>query len=91
MANNIAFYRIQHGLTQKEFGEKIGMATHAVGYAENHSCTVKLAKETAALLDENPFRILGTDVLKLIPQTEEDKEILIKMIKEIPTNGNQKN
>lgn len=79
--NNIAFLRIKHGLTQKEFGEKIGMHTHAVGYAENHRCGVQLAQKTADVLGENVFEVLGTDALKLLPKTEEDKEILIKMIK----------
>ena len=83
MANNIAYLRVKHGLTQKAFGEKIGMATHAVGYAENHTCSVKLAKATAEMLGENPFEVLGTDALKLLPQTDEDKAILIEMIKKL--------
>ena len=83
MANNIAYYRIKHGLTQKAFGEKVGMATHAVGYAENHRCSVELAKKTAVALGENAFDILGSDVLRLLPKTEEEKEILIKIIKEL--------
>ena len=83
MASNIAFYRIKHGLTQKEFGEKIGMAVHAVGYAEHHRCSVELAEKAALALGENAFDILGSDVLKLLPKNEEDKEILINMIKEL--------
>ena len=83
MANNIAFYRINHGMTQKEFGEKVGMATHAVGYSENHRCSVDLALKAGQIFGENPFDILGSDVLRLLPKTEEDKEILIKMIKEL--------
>ena len=81
MSNNIAFYRIKHGLTQKEFGQKVGMATHAVGYAENHRCSVELAKKAALALGENAFDILGSDVLRLLPKTEEDKEILINLIR----------
>ena len=79
--NNIAFLRIKHGLTQKEFGKKIGMHTHAVGYAENHHCGVNLARKTSEVLGENIFEVLGTDVLTVLPKTDEDKEILIKMIK----------
>lgn len=79
--NNIAFYRAKHGLTQREFAEKTGMHIHAVGYAENHRCSVKLAKQTSEILGENMFDILGSDVLKVLPKTEEDKEILINMIK----------
>ena len=81
MANNIAFLRAKHGLTQKAFAEKVGMHTHAVGYAENHHCSAKLARDTAAVLGENVFEVLGSDVLKILPRTEEDKEILIKMIR----------
>ena len=83
MANNLAFLRIKHGLTQKEFGEKVGMATHAVGYSENHRCSVELAEKTAITLGVNIFEILGSDVLRVLPKTEEDKAILIKMIKEL--------
>ena len=83
MANNIAHLRVEHGLTQKAFGEKVGMATHAVGYSENHRCSVALAKKTAIALGENPFKVLGSDVLRLLPQTEEDREILIDMIKNL--------
>lgn len=83
MSNKLAFYRTDHGLTQKEFASRVGMATHAVGYAENHKCTVKLAKDAAKVLNENMFAIMGSDVLKVLPETEEDKEILINMIKEL--------
>ena len=83
MANNLATLRIKHGLTQKAFGEKVGMATHAVGYSENHRCSVDLAQKTSTVLGENVFEVLGSDVLRVLPQTEEDKQILIKMIKEL--------
>ncbi len=81
--NNIAFYRTKHGLTQKEFGEMVGMHVHAVGYAEHHACSVKLAKQTAEILRENIFDIMGTDILKVLPKTEEEKQIIINMIKEL--------
>ena len=81
--NNIAFYRAKHGLTQKEFGEMVSMHVHAVGYAEHHTCSVKLAKQTAEILGENIFDIMGTDILKVLPKTEEEKQIIINMIKEL--------
>ena len=83
MANNLAFLRIKHGLTQKEFGKQIGMATHAVGYAEHHRCSVALAKKTAIALGENVFDVMGSDVLRILPTTDEEKEKLIKIIKEL--------
>lgn len=81
--NNIAFYRVKHGLTQKEFASKVNIAPHAVSYAERSHCGTKLAKKTAEVLGENVFEIMGADVLKILPQSEEDKEILIKIIKEL--------
>ena len=81
--NNIALLRIKHGLTQREIADKTGMHTHAVGYAEHHKCSTKLAKQIAGILGENPFNVIGSDVLKMLPKTDEDKEILIKMIKEL--------
>ena len=81
--NNIAYLRIKHGLTQNEFGKKIGMHCHAVGYAENHRCSVELATKTAEILGENPFEVMGYDVFKMLPKTDEDKRILIKMIEEL--------
>ena len=78
--NNIAFYRVKHGLTQKEFATLVGMHTHAVGYAENHHCSAKLARDAAMVLGENVFDVLGSDVLKILPNTEEDKQIIINMI-----------
>lgn len=83
MGNNIAFIRVKHGLTQKEFGERIGMATHAVSYAENHKCTPKLAKKIAEVLGENACEVMGSDILKIIPKTEEEKEIIIEMIRKL--------
>lgn len=83
MTNNISFLRVKHGLTQREFAEKVNMHTHAVGYAENHHCSVKLAKKTAEVLGENVFEVLGTDALKILPKTDEDKAVLIKMIENL--------
>lgn len=81
--NKIALLRAKHGLTQQEIADKTGMHVHAVGYAEHHVCSPKLARQLGSILDENPFEVIGSDVLKMLPQTEEDKEILIRMIKEL--------
>lgn len=83
MANNLAYLRIKHGLTQKALADSVGIATHAVGYSENHNCTVKLAEKASVVLGENILEILGSDVLRVLPKNEEEKQILIKMIKEL--------
>ena len=81
--NNLALYRAKKGLNQRELGEKIGLTDASVSLLEHRALSVKHAKEIAPILDVNVFALLGTDVLKLVPQTEEDKEVLIKIIKEL--------
>ena len=81
MANNIEFLRSKHGLTQKELAEKVGAHVHAIGYAENNKVGVELAQKIAEVLGENVFEVLGYDVFRTIPKTEEDKAVIIKLIK----------
>jgi len=83
MSNNIAFYRVKHGLTQKQLAEKIGIAIHAVGYAENHRCSASLAAKIGTALGENPLDIIGCDLFRIMPKNEAEKELIIKMIKEL--------
>lgn len=82
--NRLAKERGLKGMTQGELGEKLGGITKAaVSFAEKNHISVNMAKNCAEILGVNMFSILGTDALKAIPQTEEDKEILINIIKEL--------
>lgn len=83
MSNNLALYRAKKGLNQRELGEKLGLTDASVSLLEHRALSVKHAQEIAPILGVNVFALLGTDVLKLVPQTEEDKEVLIKIIKEL--------
>ena len=79
--NNLALYRAKKGLNQRELGEKLGLTDASVSLLEHRALSIKHAQDIAEILDVNVFALLGTDVLKLIPQTEEDKAILIEIIK----------
>ena len=81
--NNLAKLRGKHGLKQKELGTKLKVSKEAVSYMEKHRIGQRSAKKCADLLQENVFEIMGADVLKILPKTEEDKEILIRIIKEL--------
>lgn len=81
--NNLAKYRGKHGLTQAEMAEKLKITKSGVCFFERNTISLKTAKKCAEILNENIFDILGTDSLVVLPQTEEDKQILIKMIKEL--------
>ena len=50
---------------------------------EKNTISFKTAQKCAKILNENVFNILGTDALKVLPQTEEEKEILIELIKNL--------
>lgn len=83
MANHLAKFRGQHGLTQEQLGEKLGISKAGVSHLEKNKICPNTAKKCATILGENAFAIMGTDVLKAIPQTEEDKNILIDIIRSL--------
>ena len=83
MANNLAKFRGKHGLTQEQLGEKLGISKAGVSHLEKNKICPETAQKCADILGENVFDILGTDALKAIPQTEEDKNILIDIIRSL--------
>ena len=83
MANNLAKYRGKHGLTQEQLGEKLGISKAGVSHVEKNGLCPKTAEKCAEILDENIFLLMGSDVLKVLPKTEEDKNILIEVIKSL--------
>lgn len=83
MGNNLMYYRARSGLNQRELGEKIGLGDATISLAEHSKLPVKTALKAAKVLNVNAFTLLGTDALRLIPKTEEDREALIETIKNI--------
>lgn len=81
--NNLAFYRAKKGLNQRELGEKLGLTDASVSLAEHSKLPVKTALKASEILNVNVFSLLGTDALRIVPKTEEEKEALIKVIKEL--------
>lgn len=79
--NNLALYRAKKGLNQRELGEKLGLGDATISLAEHSKLPVKTAIKAAEILDVNVFTLLGPDVLRLVPKTEEDKQALIEIIK----------
>lgn len=83
MANNLVKYRGKHGFTQEKLGEKLGVTKATISYIEKNRLSAKQAQKCAKILNENVFNILGLDVFKIVPKTEEDKNILIETIKNL--------
>lgn len=81
--NNLAKYRGQHGLTQEQLGEKLGISKAGVSHLEKNQISPANAQKCAEILGENYFAIMGSDVLKAVPKTEEEKSILIDIIKSL--------
>ena len=81
MANNLSLYRAKKGLNQRQLGEKLGISDATISLAEHSKLPVKTALQASEILEVNVFTLLGTDVLRLIPKTEEDKQALINVIK----------
>lgn len=80
MANNLAKFRGKHGLTQGQLGEGLGISKAGVSHIEKNRISPETARKCAAILGENAFAIMGSDALREIPATEEDKRILISII-----------
>ena len=80
MTNNLAKYRAKHGLTQEQLGKELGLSKAGVSYLENSRLTTNAAKKCAKVLGESPIAILGKDILKLLPQSEEEKAILLEIV-----------
>ena len=83
MANNLAKIRGEHQISQTELASKIGVTKQGLCFNEKGKCSVQIATKAAAVLGENVFNVLGTDALVLIPKTEEDKEVLIELIRSL--------
>lgn len=81
--NNLAKFRGKHQMTLTELAEKLGITKQALSLNEKNKISVKVAIKVANILHENVFEILGSDALVLLPLTEEDKETIIKMIREL--------
>lgn len=78
--NNLAKIRGKHGLSSGELAKNLGVTKQAVSAAENHTISVELAKKASAYLNESIIDIMGVEMLKVVPQTQEDKEKLINLI-----------
>ena len=81
--NNLKKIRGKHELSLAQLSKALGMTKEGLRHNEDKTLSVKTALKAAEYLGENVFEILGSDVLTLIPFEEEDKEIVIKMIKEL--------
>lgn len=78
--SNLTKIRGKHGLSQEELGAKIGLTRAGMSYLEKTSLNARQAIKIAEVLHENVFELLGEDILKIKPQTEEDKRYLINLI-----------
>jgi len=83
MANNLAKIRGKHQLTQTELAEALGVTKQGVCFNETGKLSIGLAKKAAEYLHEDIFELLGTDVLVILPETEEQKKYLINLIKNL--------
>ena len=83
MGNNIIKLRGKHGMLQSELAERVGITRQAMNLNELKKVSVPVAIKVAEVLGENLFDVLGTDVLRVLPTTKQDKKTLIEIIKKI--------
>ena len=83
MANNLAKIRGKHQLTQTQLAKALGVTKQGLCFNENGKLSLGLAKKAAEYLDEDIFEILGTDVFVIKPDTDQQKDYLINLIKNL--------
>ena len=81
--NNLTKIRGKHQITLTELAEKVGITKQALSLNEKNKLSLKVALKVENILGENVFDLLGSDALVMLPRNEEEKAILIKMIKEL--------
>lgn len=80
--NAIQKLRIEHLFTLEEMAKKLGTTRQTVSNLEKKA-TPKMVKKCSKIFNENVFKLFGSDVLKILPKTEEDKKILIEIIQNL--------
>ena len=83
MENNLTKIRGKHQLTITDLASRLNVTKQAISLNEKGRCTVSMAKAVGECLNESPVEILGLDNLRLLPQTEEEKEYMINLIRSL--------
>lgn len=81
--NNLSKLRKKHNITQEELASRLNITKQSVCFWENHKITPKTALICAEVLGENVFEVLGDDVFVLKPKTQEEKDKVIEILKEM--------
>lgn len=83
MGNNLAKIRGKHQITQTQLANALGVTKQGICYNETGKLSLGLAKKAAEYLHEDVIELLGTDVFVIVPETKEQKEYLINLIKSL--------
>lgn len=83
MGNNLAKIRGKHQITQTQLANALGVTKQGICYNETGKLSTGLAKKAAEYLHEDVIELLGTDVFAVVPETKEQKEYLINLIKSL--------
>lgn len=82
--NNLRKIRKKKGLTQQELADMVGVSRQLICYMEKgkYNITNSIIKKMSKALEISPVEIMGVDNFKFMPKTEEEKEYVIKIVKE---------
>lgn len=82
--NNIRKFRGLTGITQKELAEQVGVARCFISVMESseYPLSLKTAEKMSKVLNCSTIELLGTDNLKLQPNNDDEKILIIKMLYE---------
>lgn len=75
--NNLKKYRAVTGMTQKEFGDAVGVTRAAICEAENGKLGMTLAKKICDTFNIDIYDLLGGDILRLLPENKEQLSTIL--------------
>lgn len=79
--NNIKKLRIKNIVTQVDIAKALNTTRSNISLMEKGSLSVRNAKLLAGYFGVSTIEILGEDIFKIFPETDEEKMYIINMLK----------
>ena len=81
--NNIRKIRMQHGLTQTELADALGMTKQALSLNETGRISRRTAKKIADYFNISVLEVMGMDAFEYTPVNEEERQYLIGLLNQL--------
>ena len=81
--NNLKKIRKQHGITQTELAEALGVTKQGLSFNETGHVSRKLAEAVAKYFNISVLEVMGFDAFEYMPTNEEERQYLIALLNQL--------